>query len=158
MTAVTSSRLRRSSYEAKPLFELLEMTASQQQAAYLSGLWNRLSGQHVALGCSCTMSGMSVTLEDFEHDIADYLWAESERLGQTDVVAFLLAPGPIASQDQAIRGILSRLENEDVIDAVTDWLLPRMTKTIESYAKLHGPAPDAPLFGGSSSWRKGYRD
>jgi len=97
-------------------------------------------------------------MHDEWHDIADYLWAESERLGQTDVVAFLLAPGPIASQDQAIRGILNRLEDEEVIDAVTDWLLPRMTKTIESYAKLHGPAPEAPLFGGSSSWRKGYRD
>jgi hypothetical protein len=33
-----------------------------------------------------------------------------------------------------------------------------MTKTIESYAKLHGPAPEAPLFGGSTSWGKGYRD
>ena len=135
------------------------MTASQQQAAYLSGLWNRLSGQHVAMGCSCTMSGLSVTLEDFELDIADYLWAESERLGQADVVAFLLAPGPIASQNQAIRNILSRLEDdEEVSESVTDWLLPRMKKTIESYAKLHGPAPEAPLFGGSSSWRKGYRD
>jgi hypothetical protein len=140
------------------LLELLEMTASQQQAAYLSGLWNRLSGQHIALGCSCSMSGMSVTLEDFEHDIADYLWAESERLGQTEVVTFLLIPGPIALQDQAIRGILNRLEEEEVDAAVNDWLLPRMTKTIESYAKLHGPAPEAPLFGGSSSWRKGYRD
>ena len=134
------------------------MTAAQQQAAYLSGLWNRLSGQHVALGCSCTMSGMSVTLEDFEHDIADYLWAESERLGQTQVANFLLTPGPIANQDQAIRGILSRLEEQEVDAAITDWLLPRMTKTIESYAKLHGPAPEAPLFGGSSSWRKSYRD
>ncbi|MBU6224602.1 MAG: hypothetical protein KGP13_07190 [Burkholderiales bacterium] len=140
------------------MVELLDMNASQQQAAYLYGLWNRLSGQHVALGCSCTMSGMSVTLEDFEHDIADYLWSESERLGQTHVVAFLLAPGPIASQDRAIRGILTRLEEEYVPDAVTEWLLPRMTKTIESYAKLHGPAPEAPLLGGSSSWRKGYRD
>lgn len=134
------------------------MTAAQQQAAYLSGLWNRLSGQHVALGCSCTMSGMSVTLEDFEHDIADYLWAESERLGQTQVANFLLTPGPIANQDQAIRGILSRLEEQEIDAAITDWLLPRMTKTIESYAKLHGPAPEAPLFGGSSSWRKSYRD
>ena len=133
------------------------MTAAQQQAAYLSGLWNRLSGQHVALGCSCTMSGMSVTLEDFEHDIADYLWAESERLGQTAVVNFLLSPGPIASQDQAIRGILSRLEEEDIDGAITDWLLPRMTKTIESYAKLHGPAPEALLLGGANAWRKGYR-
>lgn len=104
------------------------------------------------------MSGVSVTLADFERDIADYLWAESERLGQTQVVAFLLIPGPIAAQEQAIRGLLHRLEQELVSKAVADWLLPRMTKTIESYAKLHGPAPEAPLFGGSSSWRKGYRD
>ena len=134
------------------------MTASQQQAAYLSNLWNRLAGQHVALGCSCTMSGLSVTLEDFELDIADYLWAESERLGQTQVVTFLLEPGPISLQNQAVRGILSRLEEFEVDEAITNWLLPRMTKTIESYAKLHGPAPEAPLFGGSSSWGKGYRD
>jgi hypothetical protein len=140
------------------LLEHIEMTASQKQAAYLSGLWNRLAGQHVALGCSCTMTGLSVTLEDFELDIADYLWAESERLGHNEVVAFLLAPGPIASQEQAIRGILQRLEEEEVGEVITDWLLPRMTKTIESYAKLHGPAPEAPLFGGSSSWGKGYRD
>ncbi len=103
------------------------------------------------------MSGMSVTLEDFERDIADYLWAESERLGQAEVVVFLLKAGPIASQEQAIRHILNRLEQEVVSEAVCDWLLPRMTKTIESYAKLHGPAPEAPLFGGASSWRKGYR-
>jgi hypothetical protein len=134
------------------------MTASQQQAAYLSGLWNRLSGQHIALGCSCTMSGLSVTLEDFERDIADYLWAESERLGQAEVVAFLLSTGPISEQDRAIRGILDRLESEEVSGIITEWLLPRMTKTIESYAKLHGPTPEAPLFGGSTSWRKGYRD
>ena len=134
------------------------MTESQRQAAYLSGLWNRMAGQHVALGCSCTMSGLSVKLEDFELDIADYLWAESERLAQSEVVAFLLAPGPIASQDQAIRSILRRLEEDEIGEAITDWLLPRMTKTIESYAKLHGPAPEAPLFGGSSSWGKGYRD
>ena len=104
------------------------------------------------------MSGMSVTLEDFERDIADYLWAESERLGQTEVVAFLLSPGPISAQDRAIRGILERLQAEAVSPVITDWLLPRMTKTIESYAKLHGPTTDAPLFGGSSSWRQGYRD
>jgi hypothetical protein len=103
------------------------------------------------------MTGLSVTLEDFEFDIADYLWAESERLGQKEVVQFLLEPGPIASQDQAIRNILRRLEDQDINTVITDWLLPRMTKTIESYAKLHGPAPEAPLFGGSTSWGKGYR-
>ena len=132
-------------------------TSQQAQAAHLAELWHRLSAQHIALGCSCTMSGISVTLEDFERDIADYLWAESERLGQTGVVAFLLAPGPIAEQDRAIRGILARLEAGQAEDDVADWLLARMSKTIESYAKLHGPAPEAPLLGGSSAWRKGYR-
>lgn len=132
-------------------------TPHQAQAARLAELWHRLAAQHIALGCSCTMSGISVTLEDFERDIADYLWAESERLGQAAVVAFLLEPGPIAEQDRAIRGILSRLEQGKADDQVADWLLARMTQTIESYAKLHGPAPEAPLLGGSTAWRKGYR-
>jgi hypothetical protein len=103
------------------------------------------------------MSGISVTLEDFERDIADYLWAESERLGQARVVDFLLAPGPMAEQERAIRAILARLEAGQAEDEVADWLLARMSKTIESYAKLHGPAPEAPLLGGSSAWRKAYR-
>lgn len=132
-------------------------TPHQQQAAYLAELWHRLSAQHIALGCSCTMSGISVTLEDFERDIADYLWAESERLGQADVVAFLLAPGPLSEQPQAVRGILARLEEGEADDDVAQWLLARMTKTLESYARLHGPAPEAPLLGGSNAWRKGYR-
>ncbi len=132
-------------------------TPQQEQAAHLAALWHRLSAQHIALGCSCGMSGISVTLEDFERDIADYLWAESERLGQGAVVEFLLAPGPIASQDRAIRNILARLEADEADDEVADWLLTRMTKTIESYAKLHGPSPEAPLLGGSPAWRKGYR-
>jgi hypothetical protein len=139
------------------LLNLIVMNAFQKQAAYLADLWNRLSGQHIALGCSCTMSGISVTLEDFERDIADYLWAESERLGEKAVEEFLLAPGPVAKQDRAIRGILERLEEGQCLDAVAEWLLPRMTKTIESYAKLHGPAPEAPLLGGSNAWRKSYR-
>lgn len=128
-----------------------------QQASALLALWHRLSTQHIALGCSCGMSGISVTLEDFERDIADYLWAESERLGQGAVVDFLLAPGPIASQERAIRAILGRLEAGEAENEVADWLLTRMTKTIESYAKLHGPAPDAPLLGGSPAWRSAYR-
>ena len=132
-------------------------TPHQQQAAHLAELWHRLSAQHIALGCSCSMSGISVTLEDFERDIADYLWAQSERLGQRDVVAFLLARGPIASQERPIRDILARLESGDAEDQVARWLLERMTKTITSYAELHGPAPDAPLLGGSPTWGRGYR-
>lgn len=134
------------------------MMKPQLQAAYLSDLWNRLSNQHIALGCSCTMTGVSVTLEDFERDIADYLWAEGERFGQWDVVAFLLAPGPIELQVKAVRSILTRLQAGDSSEAVSHWLLQRMTKTIESYARLHSPSPEALLLGGSRSWGKSYRE
>ena len=140
------------------MFDIMEENADRAQAVYLAELWHRLSAQHIALGCSCTMSGISVTLEDFERDIADYLWAESERLGATDVVAFLLSSGPIADQEQPIRQILKRLADGEAEESVEQWLLPRMTKTIESYAKLHGPSVEAPLLGGSRAWRTGYRD
>ena len=140
------------------MFEVMEENTIRAQAAHLAELWHRLSAQHIALGCSCTMSGISVTLEDFERDIADYLWAESERLGQTQVLAFLLAPGLIAEQDQAIRQILRRLQDGEAEDAVAQWLLQRLGKTIESYAKLHGPAVEAPLLGGAKAWRTAYRD
>lgn len=134
------------------------MITTQLQASRLAHLWNRLATLHIALGCSCLMGGVSVRLEDFERDIADWLWAESERLGQPEVVAFLLAPGPIETQDKAVRLILERLERGEAESAVADWLLQRMTKSIESYAKLHGSVPDAPLMGGSPTWRGGYRD
>ena len=140
------------------MFDIMEENAARAQAVYLAELWHRLSAQHIALGCSCTMSGISVTLEDFERDIADYLWAESERLGATDVVAFLLSPGPIADQEQPIRQILKRLADGEAEESVEQWLLPRMTKNIESYAKLHGPSVEATLLGGSGAWRTGYRD
>jgi|GEM_PF-1487043 hypothetical protein len=140
------------------MLDTMQEHPSQAQASRLAELWHRLSAQHIALGCSCTMSGISVTLEDFERDIADYLWAESERLGQTDVVRFLLEPGPIAQQDQAIRKLLQRLQDGLAEEAVATWLLTRMTQTIESYAKLHGPSVDAPLLGGAKAWRTGYRE
>lgn len=133
------------------------MVNVQAQAAHLSNLWNRLSAQHIALGCTCTMTGISVTLEDFERDIADYLWAESERLNEPQVSAFLLQSGPIAEQQKPVREILQRLGDEEAIEPVAEWLLLRLTKTLESYAQLHAPAPEAPLLGGSSAWRRGYR-
>jgi hypothetical protein len=70
------------------------------RAERLANLWSRLSAQHVTLGagCGCMVGGVSVSLEDFELDIADYLWAEGERQGQTAVVAWLLQPGPIEQQ------------------------------------------------------------
>ena len=72
-------------------------------------------------------------------------------------VEFLLQPGPIAEQAKAVRQILERIQAGEASEEVTDWLLPRMTKTIESYAKLHGPSLEAPLLGGSKAWGASYR-
>jgi hypothetical protein len=131
--------------------------ATRAEASRLARLWDRLSAQHIALGCSCLMGGVSVRLEDFERDIADWLWAESERLGESAVAAFLLAPGPIESQERAVRLTLERLEAGHADGPVARWLLERLTRSLESCARLHGPALDAPLMGGSRAWRGGYR-
>ena len=110
------------------------------RAERLAHLWSRLSAQHVTLGagCGCMVGGVSVSLEDFELDIADYLWAEGERLGETVVVAFLLQPGPIDQQEKPVATLLARLENAEADEAVTDWLLSRLTRTLDSFARLHG--------------------
>lgn len=112
------------------------------RAERLAHLWSRLSAQHVTLGagCGCMTGGVSVSLEDFELDIADYLWAESERLGQTEVVAWLLQPGPIEQQVKPVMTLLTRLEEGGADEAVADWLLTRLARTLDSFAKLHGPS------------------
>ena len=117
-------------------------TVADPRAAHLLGLWSRLSAQHVTLGagCGCGVGGVSVSLQDFELDIADYLWAESERLGETVVVAFLLQPGPIEQQQKPVATLLARLEDGEAHEAVADWLLSRLARTLDSFAKLHGPS------------------
>ncbi len=117
------------------------VAAADPRAARLLGLWSRLSAQHVTLGsgCGCGVGGVSVSLQDFELDIADYLWAESERLGVQSVEAFLLQPGPIAEQPQPVMNLLTRLEAGEADEADADWLLTRLARTLESFAKLHGP-------------------
>jgi hypothetical protein len=69
------------------------------RAERLAHLWSRLSAQHVTLGagCGCMVGGVSVSLEDFELDIADYLWAEGERLGEAPVWPFCCSPAPSSS-------------------------------------------------------------
>jgi len=112
------------------------------RAERLANLWSRLSAQHVTLGagCGCMTGGVSVSLEDFELDIVDYLWADSERLGETAVVDFLLAPGPIDQQVKPVATLLARLEDDEAEAAVADWLLTRLARTLDSFAKLHGPS------------------
>ena len=83
----------------------MSTAVADPRAERLANLWSRLSAQHVTLGagCGCMTGGVSVSLEDFELDIADYLWAESERLGEAAVVAFVLQPGPV---DQQVKPVM----------------------------------------------------
>lgn len=111
------------------------------RATRLAQLWSRLSAQHVSLaaGCGCGVGGVSVSLADFERDIADYLWAESQRLGEAQVEAFVLSRGPVEDQENPVRDLLDRLEAGDADPGVADWLLTRLSRTLDSFAKLHGP-------------------
>ncbi|WP_310566595.1 hypothetical protein [Hydrogenophaga sp.] len=120
----------------------MSTAVADPRAERLANLWSRLSAQHVTLGagCGCMTGGVSVSLEDFELDIADYLWAESERLGEAAVVAFLLQPGAIDQQQKPVATLLARLEDGEAHEAVADWLLSRLARTLDSFAKLHGPS------------------
>ncbi len=120
----------------------MSTAVADPRAERLANLWSRLSAQHVTLGagCGCMTGGVSVSLEDFELDIADYLWAESERLGEAAVVAFLLQPGPVEQQVKPVANLLARLEDGEADEAVADWLLSRLVRTLDSFAKLHGPS------------------
>lgn len=120
----------------------MSTAVADPRAERLAHLWSRLSAQHVTLGagCGCMVGGVSVSLEDFELDIVDYLWADSERLGEAAVVAFLLAPGPIDQQIKPVATLLDRLGAGEAEEAVADWLLTRLARTLDSFAKLHGPS------------------
>lgn len=120
----------------------MSTAVADPRAERLAHLWSRLSAQHVTLGagCGCMVGGVSVSLEDFELDIVDYLWADSERMGEAAVVAFLLAPGPIDQQIKPVATLLDRLEAGEAEEAVADWLLTRLARTLDSFAKLHGPS------------------
>lgn len=120
----------------------MSTAVADPRAERLANLWSRLSAQHVTLGagCGCMTGGVSVSLEDFELDIADYLWAESERLGEAAVVAFLLQPGAIDQQEKPVATLLARLEDGEADETVADWLLSRLVRTLDSFAKLHGPS------------------
>ena len=118
----------------------MSTVVADPRAERLANLWSRLSAQHVTLGagCGCMVGGVSVSLEDFELDIVDYLWAEGERLGETVVVDFLLLPDPIDQQQKPVGALLARLEDGEADEAVADWLLSRLARTLDSFVKLHG--------------------
>lgn len=125
-----------------------EESSFAARASRLLLLWNDLARQHVSMGggCACGIGGVTVRLEDFEHDIADYLYAEAERLGNHEVLALLARhiqlenPAP-----DEISNVLKALASTDdpVPETVAQWIVTRLDRTLTSFARLHGGAKGA---------------
>jgi hypothetical protein len=126
-----------------------------QRAEQMLGLWSALSMQHVALGaaCACGMGGVSLRLDDFELDIVDYLEDAGLRSGIAEVVGFFTARQSMQTQGHPLGRPLGRprarplvrlleeAQQEQLPGSVTEWLLPKIERTLNSYAEQHGPRP-----------------
>ncbi|MCD2341134.1 hypothetical protein LRH25_12350 [Ideonella azotifigens] len=119
-----------------------------QRAEHLLDLWSSLSMLHVALGagCGCGIGGISLRLDDFELDIVDYLGDTGVRSGVPEVAAFFVEQqqraqegSAMGTRAQPLRHLLDQARRERLPLAVTEWLLPKVEKTLRSYAELHGP-------------------
>ncbi|WP_280192582.1 hypothetical protein [Delftia sp. PS-11] len=115
-------------------------SAHAAQAGRLWELWCGLALRHVALGgaCACGAGGISLRLEDFELDIIDYLQDGGERCEQAEVSAWFLAHPGLAQGGQPLRRLLDALGSEDVPQAVAQWALARLERTLRSFAEVHG--------------------
>ena len=111
-----------------------------QRADRMLSLWSDLSMRHVALGgaCACGTGGVSLRLEDFELDIVGYLEDAGLRCGVSEVVEFFTALQQAGAQDQPLRRLLQDMEQDQLPEAVAEWLLRRIERTLTSFAELHG--------------------
>ena len=113
----------------------------EHRAGELLDLWSRLATRHVALGasCACGTGGVSLRLEDFELDIVGYLEDAGLRCGLPEVVAFFEALQCAGAQEQPLIRLLEDVRQDRLPAAVSDWLLPKVERTLRSFAELHGP-------------------
>lgn len=112
-----------------------------EHAERLLDLWSQLALQHVALGaaCGCGMGGISLRLEDFELDIVGYLEDAGLRSGVADVAGFFEALQQAGPQPEPLRRLLDDARQERLPGTVGAWLLPKVERTLRSFAELHGP-------------------
>ncbi len=112
-----------------------------QRADAMLSLWSSLSMRHIALGsaCACGTGGVSLRLDDFELDIVGYLEDAGLRSGLEEVVGFFNALQQASQQAQPLRRLLEDAMEERLPEAVGEWLLPKVERTLRSFAELHGP-------------------
>jgi len=113
-----------------------------RRADEMLSLWSSLSMRHVALGaaCACGTGGVSLRLDDFELDIVGYLEDGGLRSGVEEVVQFFKDLQLAGSQSQPLRRILEDAMEGRLPEVVGEWLMPKVERTLRSFADLHGPA------------------
>lgn len=120
----------------------MEKPVQSTSAAQLLETWERLASQHVALGgagCACGVGGVSLQLGDFEQDIVDFLVDFAERNARADILAFLQAHAVRAADGLwSLPQLLAALGAGEAQPEVGDLLLAKLSKTLNSFAKLHG--------------------
>jgi hypothetical protein len=113
------------------------------EARRLLDTWDRLGRAHMMIGagCSCGIGGVAIALEDFEQDIADYLQAEAERLDRHDVLKYLqeqAREGELWSISRLLGAIAQPTDLQVYESGVSTFLLERLSRTLQSFEKLHG--------------------
>jgi hypothetical protein len=110
------------------------------RADTLLRLWSDLALRHVALGaaCGCGAGGISLRLEDFELDIVDYLDDAGTRSGIAPVAAFFAGMTAAGPRAEPLRALLHDIGTGRVPADVGDWILPKVERTLRSFAELHG--------------------
>jgi len=111
------------------------------RAERLLALWSDLSMRHVALSgaCACGTGGISLRLDDFELDIVGYLEDAAQRSGVPALAAFFGDLQRAEARSQPLRQLLEDVGEGRLPQEVADWLLPKIEKTLRSFAELHGP-------------------
>lgn len=111
------------------------------RAERLLSLWSDLSMRHVALSgaCACGTGGISLRLDDFELDIVGYLEDAALRSGVPALVGFFGDLQQAEARSQPLRQLLEDAGEGRLPEEVADWLLPKVEKTLRSFAELHGP-------------------
>lgn len=113
--------------------------ASVKHARDLSELWSRLASRHVSLAtaCACGAGGVTLVLEDFELDIFDYLKDNAERSGIAEVAEYF-ADVVVENSTGPLIALFDAAAGDRLPPTVLEWVLPKLDRTLTSFAELHG--------------------